>query len=179
VTEIDREILETWLDGELEPPRAAALQIRLATEADLSALLAELRDERQIRQAVLAALGPTPAHAERIADRICADLPQPAAWRIGPFVRTAWALAACTVLSFGLGWLVRGGGESARAPQPAMQVTPAVYQVNICDESGTVIGVQHFNSPEQARQFSEDIERWQERQEQLRSGLVVVRSARF
>ena len=55
----------------------------------------------------------------------------------------------------------------------------AFFDVAITDDTGAVIGVQKFNSLEQARQFSQDLDTWQDRLDRLRTGQVIVRSASF
>ena len=65
-----------------------------------------------------------------------------------------------------------------KVASPQAAVTPT-YQVAITDDAGGVIAVQKFESLEQATEFSEDLQRWQERQEGVRNGRVTIRSARF
>jgi hypothetical protein len=73
----------------------------------------------------------------------------------------------------------RNGHVARQGNTPDMAVISAGYDVAIIDETGRVLGVQQFSTLEQAREFSEDLKRWHERQEQLRSGQVTVRSAKF
>jgi hypothetical protein len=175
VTETEIDILETWLDGELGPIEASEVQRRLATDPELSAAQADLRRERELRAAHFAAIEPTDAENRDFLDRVEANIARRRRWTIyHQFARTAGAIAACVAIGFGIGWMGRGsGGPSNRG------MTPAVYQVNISDESGRVIGVQHFNSPDQAREFSDDLRRWQEQQDQIRNGYLIVRSGNF
>jgi anti-sigma factor RsiW len=51
------------------------------------------------------------------------------------------------------------------APKQAAQ-NPAGYQVNLTDAFGHVIAVQHFNTLDEAREFSEDVTHWQRQQQQ-------------
>lgn len=176
MTENDLQMLEIWLDGELPPAEAQDLQARLAGDAPLAAGVAELRQQRELLAGIYAAMEPDEAAIDRVNRRIRTSLEQRRrfAWRMH-IVRTAGAIAACAAIGFGVGWIGRGGMNMSATPAAA----PHKYQVNIADESGQIIGTQHFSSPDQAREFSEDLKRWQEQQDQIRSGHVVVRSARF
>jgi len=51
--------------------------------------------------------------------------------------------------------------------------------VQIVDESGQVMAVQKFQSLEKAREFSNDLQQWQIRQERLLNGQVTVQSAKY
>jgi hypothetical protein len=55
---------------------------------------------------------------------------------------------------------------------------PAGYQVNLTDPFGHVVAVQHFNTLEEAREFSEDVTRWQ-RQQQMRNAEPLVYKDQF
>ena len=58
-----------------------------------------------------------------------------------------------------------GDGTIAQAP---------TYQVQITDDTGRVVAVQKFDSLEQAREFTDDLTKWQLRQQQLQQGQVVL-----
>ncbi len=51
---------------------------------------------------------------------------------------------------------------------------PGGYNVTITDDAGRTIGVQHFNTLNEARQFSDDLGKWQNKQRQMRSGNVKL-----
>ena len=68
------------------------------------------------------------------------------------------------------------------SPQPGLspaKASEAPYQVQIVDESGQVMAVQKFPSLEKAREFSDDLQQWQIRQERLLNLQVTVHSGRF
>ena len=176
MTENELDILETWLDGELGPTEGMELQKRLAAESELSAALAGLRQERELREAHFAAIEPTDEQTHDFLDRVEANIARRGRWMLyGRFARVVGAIAACMAIGFGVGWIGRGGSGT-----PANRTSPsAVYQVSVSDDSGRVLGVQHFNSADQAREFSDDLRRWQDQQEQIRNGYLVVRSGKF
>jgi anti-sigma factor RsiW len=177
VNETDLDTLECWLDGELPPEDVKPLQARLGAEPELSTSLATLQQEREIRQRYFTAIEPDNDALARTLDRVHAAIAQRRrwAWQLH-FARVAGAIAACIAIGFAVGWIGRGGMNGSIASPRA---TPHVYQVNISDEAGRVIGVQNFPSADQAREFSEDLKRWQEQQDQIRNGAVIVRSASF
>ncbi|HWB54255.1 MAG TPA: hypothetical protein VG722_08680, partial [Tepidisphaeraceae bacterium] len=53
------------------------------------------------------------------------------------------------------------------------------YDVQLKDEGGHVVAVQHFQTLEQARQFVQDVGQWQQRQEQMHNGNVTFVSDQF
>jgi hypothetical protein len=70
--------------------------------------------------------------------------------------------------SAGVGTLV-----SNTRPPEGFTRQPGGYQVNLTDAFGRVVAVQHFDTLEQAREFSQDVSRWQRRQQQLRGAEPV------
>lgn len=176
MNETELDILETWLDGELGPVEANDLQKRLTGDPELSAALAGLRHERELRSAHFSAIESSDSESHDFLNRVEANLARRRRWILyAQFARAAGAIAACMAIGFGVGWIGRGSPATPANPTAASPV----YQVNISDESGRVIGVQHFNSADQAREFSDDLGRWQEQQEQVRNGYLVVRSRNF
>ncbi len=176
MTETELDILETWLDGELGPVESVELQRRLTAEPDLSATLADLRLEREVREAHFAAMEPSDGETRDFLNRVEANIARRRRWTLyGRFTRATGAIAACMAIGFGIGWIGRGGPVL-----PANHTSPAsAYQVSVSDDSGRVLGVQHFNSADQAREFSDDLRHWQDQQEQIRNGYLVVRSGKF
>ncbi len=176
MTENELDNLEAWLDGELGPTESVELQKRLATDPGLSGALSDLRQERELRGAFFAAIEPDESRNRDFLNRCEGVIARRRRWELyRGFARTAGAIAACVLVGFGIG---RVGRDGASRSGGALSPSP-VYQVNISDEAGRFIGVQRFDSPEQAREFSEDLYRWQEQQEQIRSGYIVVRSRDF
>jgi anti-sigma factor RsiW len=170
------EQLDAYLDGELPPDVADTLRRRIQSEPSLAAELDQLRAERSKR---ISAFGTMEAD-EGIADRLLAHAKShvsgPTKHRWASPLRYAVATAASLAMGFVAGRLIEGTG-------PGFRVTPAshdsAYRVAITDDAGRVIAVQRFDSIEQATEFSEDLRRWQERQDQIRNGRVTIRSASF
>jgi len=174
VDERDVELLEMYLDGELSARDQAALEQRMRANDEIDEELQRLRDERQLRKAVFASLEADAATTERLMQRVQAGMGQRKEWlRAWRRVGFASAAAAVVALAFIGGWI--GGtqkGSSVHAQGPE-------YHVQIMDEAGRVMAVQKFESLEQAKEFSEDLQQWQARQERLLSGQVTIRSADF
>jgi|SRR5882672_4231148 len=176
----DIELLEAFLDDELTPAQSLLLRDRLASEPNLAGELEQLRAERKLRANMFLGLeGGEEAIVERILAQVGPAVPDVAAKvsdRAGPTrlrLRYAMAAAACIVLGFLIGWMGAAGGKSnARASE-------APYRVEILDESGQVMAVQKFQSLEKAREFSDDLQQWQIRQERLLNGQVTVHSAKY
>jgi len=185
------QLLELYLDGELPPEEARALEARMAAQPELAEAMRQLRSERKLREGYFGALEPQEVAVIEIAGRALAHAHQVVAmrrarrrWLAATSMRVfgyASAAAALLVIGLLLGRLAHqnvpptshaNGGPT----QPAMT---AVYNVSITDESGKVVGVQKFKSLDEAQRFSEDLQNWQDRQEQLRNGQVTLRSAKF
>lgn len=182
----DEELLEAHLDGALTPEDGEALWRRLAAEQELLAELERLRAERVVRAAVWAAGEPTAGEAEQVAEEVVSAAAHARRWeRAAWFGRRAAASAAAVALAFAAGWTVRGryepaGPTTVRAVVPARPagmapagMAPAAaagaderrpsFPVTLTDELGNVIAVQHFDDARTARQFAEDVDRWQSR----------------
>jgi anti-sigma factor RsiW len=179
MNEDQMELLEAYLDGALSPDEVEAVRARLACEPALAAELDQLRAERAVRVSAFAAMEGDEQLADRMLARAKADVKEPAKqvrWVIG--VRYPVAAAACLIIGFIAGRLLE-----TRTMRELTQFTPVAhesfYRVAITDYSGRVIAVQKFDSLEQATEFSEDLRRWQERQDHIRNGQVTVRSASF
>ena len=175
----DIELLETYLDDALPPAEADALRDRLANEPALSAELDQLRADRALRASAFASMEADDALADRLlanAKTTGGHLAKPIRWTTP--LRYIAAAAACIALGFLAGQLMETRNPLRPAASP--QATAAqTYQVAITDDAGGVIAVQKFDSLEQATEFSEDLRRWQERQERVRNGQITIRSARF
>jgi len=167
----DVELLEAWLDDELTPGQAEELGVRLINEPALASELEKLRSERKVRANLFSSLE---GGEEAVVDRILSAARSsgsagPARWRL----RYAMAAAALIAIGFLVGWMGAMGGKSNAI------AGEAPYRVEIVDESGQVMAVQKFQSLEKAREFSEDIQQWQIRQEQVLSGQVTLQSAKY
>jgi hypothetical protein len=184
----DLELLESHLDGALDPAEDAALRARLTAEPELVDALEGLRADRTLRRTAFASLEPDGLAVERLAWRVrgavAAELNRQAApaarrslpwgwFRLDPWrlARIGGAAAACVVLGFLGGRLGRGpGAASTVAVTPTSVVAPVVgrpspaiastgVDMPITDEYGQVVDRQHFDSPEQARRFNDDLRR--------------------
>jgi anti-sigma factor RsiW len=173
----DIELLEAMLDHELSAARSETLAARLAKEPKLAAELEHLRAERKLRAEMFSSLeGGEEAVVERILAKVGAGDVKKSSGGARPTLRRlryAMAAAACVVIGFLIGWMGATGGKSNA------NANPAPYQVEILDESGQVMAVQKFQSLEKAREFSNDLQQWQIRQERILNGQVTVHSDKF
>ena len=149
------ELLETYLDGALALPEARRVERLVAREPAWAEALEQLRAERGLRQAAWASFEPDGSLADRAGrDVVRRAVQAERAARAARFARRALAVAACLLLAFAGGWAARG--YVSPAPTLARE-----FQVALTDERGNIIAVQHFSDPRQARQFAEDVGRWQ------------------
>ena len=174
----DLDLLESHLDGGLDPAAAAALRVRLAADPGLAALLGELQEQRTVRQAAFAAMEPDQTAVDRLNWRVrgavaaTVDRPVRPWWSIRPdpwgVTRFTGAAAACVLLGFFGGHLARGPAPAVTAvstqpPQSSfVAVGPAgggLVDVPITDDYGRVVAHQHFATPDQARGFLDDLRR--------------------
>lgn len=193
--ETDYEILESFLDGGLAPTEVQALAARLTAEPELAAVLDALRQERAVRQGMWQSLEPDEAAAQRFAQTVIrASRRRRVLSIIGRVTRGAVAAAACLTLGITTGWYVWGHPTGGPAGMNAVgTVTPHVvsnstgpgaggagtYQVAITDENGNVVAVQKFSGLDEAREFAEDLGRYQERRLDVQDGKALLVSDRF
>jgi len=173
----DLETLEAHLDGALTPPEAELLGRRLAAEPALADVLDRLRAQRDVRRAVWASYEPDESEAKSAAATVLAAAVREERWqRSVSLARRATAAAAVVLLAFAAGWGARG----KVSPLPRRSTTIHTgdshlfatsgggsgnesFPVALTDEHGKIIAVQHFNDPARAREFAEDVGRWQSR----------------
>jgi anti-sigma factor RsiW len=179
VNETDIELLESYLDDALETTEVDALRVRLTNDPELVAALEQLRHERAARRALFAALEPTDAETQTFTTTLLKRT-RPQRSLVPRPLRYLAAAAACIALGF----FARGVFDKPAATNTA--VKPGVdlqrvdtYVVTLRDESQRVIGVQRFNSLEQAQEFAADLARWQSRSERLASGRFVIHADKF
>jgi anti-sigma factor RsiW len=188
----DLDLLESYLDDALPPAGTAALLARLSADAELSALLSELRSQRALRAAVWASMEPDDRTVEqlcwRVRGAVAAELSpvvtgRPQWWSFTPdpfrVARFTSAAAACVLLGFFGGRLGRGPApESSVASSgmvspadgthgftqiaPASAVADGPVEVPITDEYGRFVATQRFPDAEQARRFLDDLRRTHE-----------------
>jgi anti-sigma factor RsiW len=177
----DAALLEAHLDGALSPPQTESLGRRLATEPALAAVLERLRAERAARQAVWSSYEPEPARAAAAAASALTVAERAERLRrTASHARRVTAAAAVVLLAFASGWVARG----VRSVQPDAPESPDVqsggshpfassgasagdgsasFPVALTDEHGNIIAVQHFDNARKAREFADDVDRWQSR----------------
>jgi hypothetical protein len=188
--ENELEVLEGYLDDALDEREVEAVRARLAGEQEWIAALDQLRSERAMRQALFAALEPSPEDVERLVGRVNRSIER--RWRFAGVLRVArWvgAAAACFIAGF----IVHSAFFADRGPGPAngREVVQPVsntgtsvravemYEVTLRDESGKVVAVQRFDSLDKAQEFANDVSQWQRRAERLAGGQFVVRAQRL
>lgn len=184
IVDEDIELLENFADGAMASDEMVVMNARLARESELAAALDRIMADRTLRNRMFISLEPTEEENKRFTNRVMAKLPK--RWKYARSLRLATGIAACVALSFFAGWKF-GGKQVAIVPhETAVRVavgpkieTIVSYQVALTDEAGRVTAVQNFDSLEQAREFSQDLGQWQERQRQLQDGAAVVVADRF
>ena len=193
LTDDELQQLEEYLDDALASSDAEALRDRVARDAAWAAALDRLRAERSMREKLFAALEPEEASADRMASRfINAARGAGSAARYRRVLKLTSAAAACLAMGLVGGWLLRdrslamnhlpAGGSVATVAgghHEAKVAEVVAYQVELTDEAGRVTAVQKFDSLEKAREFADDLSRWQERQRQMRNGAAVVVADKF
>jgi hypothetical protein len=183
VSEQELEVLENFLDGDLPPEQESALLTRLTSEPALRAAADALRGERALRSRVWQSLEGTDAEVQRVMEFVEEAVDQHTAWsyRLST-LRKFSAAAACILVGFLVGYGSRGpsaasapvGPSIARAP--GLTVNPNIRQVElpITNARGEQVGVQRFNSPEEANRFIEDLNQWHNKQEQIKNSPNLI-----
>jgi anti-sigma factor RsiW len=128
-TDTDLELLEEYLDGNVEGSALMQLRDRLNRHAELSEALNDLQAQRAMRQAVWQAIEPDTAAAQQLVWRVRgAMLHQPkrqslfsiSQWQLA---RVGSAAAACMVLGFLVGRLGHRGDVSPLVSAPGFVST--------------------------------------------------------
>ena len=191
----DYELLEAYLDDDLSSELVHRLDSRLSAEPALAAALDAFRQGRALRSIAFQALAPDDAEAERFADAVIASVGRAERTRRrARYSAIASAVAACVLAGFGAGWL---GHHSAPAYPQLNAVAPRShvdarlvihkpsssdtnqYQVALLDDDGNVVAVQKFASLSEARQFADDLGKFEARRQQMREGRPMLVSDRF
>jgi hypothetical protein len=168
VADEDLESLESFLDGALEPAEAERVARRVALDSAWGRALDQLRSEQAVRREVWQSLEPDAAAAESAGSAAIQSARSADRWSGASRVaRRASAVAAGLLVAFAGGWFARG-----RAPAPAAPIVPPPIEIQVAltDEGGRIIAVQHFSDPREAREFAEDVGRWQSGRRQGDSG---------
>jgi anti-sigma factor RsiW len=150
-----RNMLDAYLDGELQASEKAALEQSLATDTALAALLAKIKGERALRQAAFATYQPAAGEAAQFAARFLAAARRsgPVGY-VGPWIRQAAAVAAVLVLvggGFAAGRM-SGTGRGSPVAQGVKPDAAVIYRVMYVDPNGD-LQVPEFSSVDEANEF--------------------------
>jgi len=197
VSEADLELLETYLDDELSAEEGEALRRRLSSEPALVAAMDELRHDRAVRQQAFGTMELTERQALMATDSIVRSVRQAATREVARsgrmrLFRQVAAAAACIMVGVLVGWMGHSRTELAQQPMISLDSANGVtsrgtggtlvsnnsirggneggFNVQITDDAGRVLAVQHFDTLNEAREFSNDLSRWQARQRRMRNG---------
>jgi len=197
VSETDLELLETYLDDELSAEEGEALRRRLSSEPALVAAMDELRHDRAVRQQAFGTMELTERQALMATDSIVRSVRQAATREVARsgrmrLFRQVAAAAACIMVGVLVGWMGHSRTELAQQPLISLDSANGVtshgtggtlvsnnsirggneggFNVQITDDAGRVLAVQHFDTLNEAREFSNDLSRWQARQRRMRNG---------
>ena len=187
LSDSDLELLESHLDGELSGAEDEALRDRMNIEPDLAEALEALRAERVSRHVALRSMEPDDDAVERFnvrASREIQRLDRRSFWeRSASRLRIASAAAACLLIGFSVGRIANSGVLNRQPGDGTGRVAvvpePKPVDVILTDDRGRELGVQRFNSPERAREFINDIDRWQRDQRQADEPGVIRVSDEF
>lgn len=188
VPEYDLQLLEAYLDDALAASQVEVVDARLAREPRLGEALHSLRAQRAVRAAVWQSIHGDDCAAEVMPDRVRRGIARHELMtRVLRGLRVGGGVAACVALVWG-GWMMRGASVPSvvrvAGPVPARRaVVPfdaaGIYRVALTDEAGKVIAVQPFTKIEEARQFADDLERYEARRREVRQGSAVLVSDHF
>ena len=123
LSELDINLLESYLDDALSASEVQALDARLSEEPEVAAALDALRNERAARVTTFQAMTPDAPHADRFAREFLASVRRRELYR--RLVRGAkiiGSMAACLAFGLAAGWMGRGHGNAKIAD--AGHVTP-------------------------------------------------------
>ena len=188
VSDPDLELLEAYLDDALSPEEADALRRRLADEAQLAAAMAEVRNERAVRQSVWQTMEPSDVEIGRLVGRVNQSLRQREHWmKRWQVLRVGTAAAACLAFGFFGGWLMRTTSPTPTAnPDQAVVSSGEIgnrlqqpgYHVALTDNVGNVIAIQTVDTHDKAREFVDDVDQMRSRQPR-NTGRAVLISEEF
>lgn len=185
ITENDLQLLEEYLDGELSAEESDRLQIRIKAESELAVALDQMRQQRSLRRQAWQGMEPTAVQVDQLLDRVRSTARRRELWhRPLRALRFVSAAAACLVLGLIIG---RYGKSPAPVLSPVTDSAvvrvqnpgtsnPRFYDVQLTDSKGQVVAVQRFNTAEEAREFTEDLRRLQQRPDDVRDDHVVTAS---
>ncbi len=176
-SEQDLDLLETLLDGEIADEQANALRQRVSGDPELSLALDRIRVERAMRQQIWREMEPQEAQVATLVSGVRAAIQRDEVWsRRQRALRYVSGLAACITLGFLVGrYLPYGPMQNAdpgsgvvfepqRGPVMEVRDQPSMsgpFKVLLTDANGRVIAEQPFNTLDEAREFTDDINRLQ------------------
>ena len=173
-SEQDIELLESYLDGQVSGAEKVALDARMASNAELAASMASLRQQRDLRMQAWT----TYESSGDSADRIVAALQKRAehrAWYVRILdYRQQIATAAACIAVFLIGW--QWGHDAGTYRMMPNAVTPAqsvglitqqqiptgqssVFEVRLTDPSGKLLRTERFRTLEEAQRFIAQIQK--------------------
>lgn len=179
LSDLDLELLESHLDGELSVAEDEALRDRMNIEPELATVIETLRIERDARRDAFVSMEPSDAAVERFnrsASREIGRLDRESFWRhTSKTLRYVSAAAACLVIGFSVG-RIADSGVLNRQPgeQVASDPNTRFVEVMLTDEGGRELGIQRFASHERAREFVNDCERLRRQQQDLNDDRVIT-----
>jgi len=194
VTDDQLEMLEAYLDGELPSDQETAVRAQLTNETELAAVLRSLQAERDMRGLVWKACEPDDNTVRRHVMKVQAQVDRQSVWamRYAKW-RIPSAAAACILIGFFVGWLIRGTPNSAAVNPGTIAAnnvtlpsgpTPPVVNVGatnlnlpLVDEFGRKVGTQHFKSEAEMQAYIEALLNWQHSQEKVQNGNVTESGA--
>ncbi|HMB96437.1 MAG TPA: hypothetical protein VKK61_10390 [Tepidisphaeraceae bacterium] len=138
LTDIDLEMMEGWLDGELPDEQANQLRQRIASEPALAAAVDQLRSERQLRNEVWQSFESGNGEVETLISNVRRAVQREEiwSWRFG-VLRKFSAVAASIGLIFMAGWVsherLRVVGSDATIAAPI--VSPQAVASNIPNDN--------------------------------------------
>ena len=174
--EHDWEILSRRLDGDLTDAEETELSGRISREPELKSALDELTAGQRATNSLWPSLEPSQLEADVLTK--CA-ISNARRRRVSWWPRIA-AIAACLLISFCAGWLVRArqpGGVAHLQPTTSNPQSP--YRVALTDEQGHVAAVQDFDSADEAKRFAHDVMQWQDLNAKVQHGSPIVLADRL
>ena len=192
IPEFDLELLEAYLDDGLSPAQVQHVAQRLLAEPELAAAMHDLRAERALRAAVWRNVEPTDEAASHLAKRVRSGIRRIDLRRRVVRTMRVGSAAAAAILVFGGGWFLGHSGSDPSAGEvptvptfshPHALIRPTQvggrFEVPLKDQSGKVIAVQKFSSEIEARQFADDLVKYEVRRRQVQSSGAVLVSDHF
>ncbi len=162
--ETDYITLELYLDGELPAADRAAVEQRLAGDAQLTEALSHLKQARALRAAALQSYMPDAAESHRLAENalaFCHENQYAPVGRIlqsttgGMWIKRIGMAAACLLIAASSYWAGRGSVVPSAPSNSAPAASSIIgYTVQISTPNGQVVS-QTFATYQQAKQFAQ------------------------